>query len=358
MGAIYNSQVTGTLASSAGNSTLIKSRKGLFILHFLFHSSRFLMTPPPLNNDVPIGHRRKSFISSIQGAISTNNQKADRARPYSLISRCYAEFLGTFIFIFSGTMQANVYDISQPVGLSHAALTHGFATIVVIAVFGKISGAHLNPVVSWAMVLCQKLPPLALPFYMASQFFGGFCGNLLSACLQRKRDFLVWENYSTIRYTLPSQGVEYGYDKVHNSTYEKTILLTTQLSATSSGITHLGVNHEWWEGLMSETITTYFFVTVILMLVVDSEPTEATPLYLGLMVIVNIFATASITGTAMNPVRALSPNVVAEIVLSTSSLPSKFWTYHYIYWAGPYLGSTIAVLGYKLLLSKNDRLIP
>uniref|UniRef100_A0A1I7U700 Aquaporin n=1 Tax=Caenorhabditis tropicalis TaxID=1561998 RepID=A0A1I7U700_9PELO len=255
-------------------------------------------------------------------------------------------------------MQANVYDISQPVGLSHAALTHGFATIVVIAVFGRISGGHFNPVVSWAMVLCQQLPPLAFPFYMASQFFGGFAGNLLSACLQRKRDFLVWENYSTIDYFLPRDGIEFGYDKVHNSTYQKTILLTTQLAATSSGITHLGANHQWWEGLMSETITTYFFVTVILMMVVDREPGEGSALIIGMMVVVNIFATASITGTAMNPVRALSPNVVAEIVLSSSSLPDKFWTYHYIYWAGPFLGSTIAVIGYKLLLSKNDRLIP
>ncbi|KAF1749871.1 hypothetical protein GCK72_016416 [Caenorhabditis remanei] len=318
------------------------------------------MPLPPQNNDVPIGHRRKSFISSIQGAMSNNNQKAELiVKPYTLISRCYAEFLGTFIFIFSGTMQANVYDISQPVGLTHAALTHGLATIVVIAVFGKISGGHFNPVVSWAMVLCRRLPPLALPFYMAAQFFGGFCGNLLSACLQRKRDFLNWENYSNIGYALPQDALEYGYDKVHNTTYQKTILMTTQLAATSSGITHLGANHVWWEGLMSETITTYFFVTVILMMVVDTkEPREATPLIIGMMVIVNIFATASITGTAMNPVRALSPNVVAEIVLSSSSLPAKFWTYHYIYWAGPFLGSTIAVIGYKLLLSQDDRLIP
>ncbi|EGT55544.1 hypothetical protein CAEBREN_02114 [Caenorhabditis brenneri] len=316
------------------------------------------MTIPPQNNDVPIGHRRKSFISSIQGAMSMNSQKANNPKPYSLIARCYAEFLGTFIFIFSGTMQANVYDISQPVGLTHAALTHGLATIVVIAVFGRISGGHFNPVVSWAMVLCQKLPLLAFPFYMAAQFFGGFAGNLLSACLQRKRDFLVWENYATISYTLPQEGIDYGYDKVHNSTYQKFILLTTQLAATSSGITHLGANHEWWEGFMSETITTYFFVTVILMMVVDNGPMDGSPLVIGMMVIVNIFATASITGTAMNPVRALSPNVVAEIVLSSSSLPAKFWTYHYIYWAGPFLGSTIAVIGYRLLLSKNDRLIP
>lgn len=169
-------------------------------------------------------------------------------------------------------MQANVYDISQPVGLTHAALTHGLATIVVIAVFGKISGGHFNPVVSWAMVLCQKLHPFELPFYMFSQFFGGFAGNLLSACLQRKRDFLNWEDYSSIRYPLPTASIEYGYDKVHNSTLEKTILLTTQLAATTSGITHLGENHEWWEGLISETITTYFFVTVILMNVVNNEP--------------------------------------------------------------------------------------
>uniref|UniRef100_A0A8R1DLV2 Aquaporin n=1 Tax=Caenorhabditis japonica TaxID=281687 RepID=A0A8R1DLV2_CAEJA len=254
-------------------------------------------------------------------------------------------------------MQANVYDIHQPDGLTHAALTHGLATIVVIATFGPISGGHFNPVVSWAAVLIRKLHPLLLPFYMFSQFFGGFCACLLSACLQKNRDFIVWENVGSVRYSIMNDSIESGYNRVHNTTWKKTILLTTQLAATSSGATTLGAENVWWEGLMSETITTYFFVTIILMNAMDTLPTAASPVIIGMMVVCDIFATASITGTAMNPVRALSPNVVAEIVLSSASIPHNFWTYHYIYWAGPYLGSTIAVIGYKLLLSRNDRFI-
>ncbi|CAI2354352.1 unnamed protein product [Caenorhabditis sp. 36 PRJEB53466] len=303
-------------------------------------------------------HRRKSFISSVQSAMSQNSQKVEGGKRYSLITRCYAEFLGTFIFIFCGTMQANVYDIHQPDGLTHAALTHGLATIVVIATFGPISGGHFNPVVSWAAVLVRKLPLFAFPFYVISQFFAGFSANLLSACLQRNRDFIVWKSVGSIKYPVMNDSIEFGYDRVHNSTWEKTIMLTTQLAATSSGATHLGDQNVWWEGLMSETITTYFFVTIILMNAMDTGPTAASPMIIGMMVIANIFATASITGTAMNPVRALSPNVVAEIVLSSASIPAKFWTYHYIYWGGPFLGSTIAVIGYKLLLAKNDRLVP
>lgn len=169
-------------------------------------------------------------------------------------------------------MQANVYDIHQPDGLTHAALTHGLATIVVIATFGPISGGHFNPVVSWAAVLIRKLPVTALPFYMISQFFAGFSACLLSACLQRKRDFITWESVGSLKYPVPNDSIEYGYDRVHNSTWEKTIMLTTQLAATSSGVTLLGAKNVWWEGLMSETITTYFLVTVILINAMDKGP--------------------------------------------------------------------------------------
>ncbi|CAB3398062.1 unnamed protein product [Caenorhabditis bovis] len=276
---------------------------------------------------------------------------------YSLFCKCYAEFLGVFIFIFCGTMQANVYDIMQPDGLTHSALTHGFATIVIIFTLGHISGGHFNPVVSWAATLIGKLPIWHLPFYMLSQFSAGFCACLLSACLQRQRDFIVWTPIGDIENAVASSSIRAGYNRRNNSTWQKSIMLTTQLAATSSGATLLNLSNDWWEGIISESITTYFFVTPATFSKRNFFSNPAAPFIIGMMAMVDIFATASITGTAMNPVRALSPNIVAEIVLSSKTIPNNFWTFHYIYWVGPYIGSSVAVITYKFFLSRNGRFV-
>lgn len=70
---------------------------------------------------------------------------------YSLLTKCIAEFLGDFTFVFVGThfqifrecdflgtMQAFVTTDSVSDNIVHAALTHGFAIFLLVAGLGHI----------------------------------------------------------------------------------------------------------------------------------------------------------------------------------------------------------------------------
>lgn len=60
-----------------------------------------------------------------------------------------------------------------------------------------------------------------------------------------------------------------------------------------------------------------------------------------------ILLRGSITGASMNPARSLGPNIVGQIFLDSNSIPPHFWSYHYIYWAGPFMGATVVVAIYR-----------
>ncbi|CAB3397718.1 unnamed protein product [Caenorhabditis bovis] len=232
-------------------------------------------------------------------------------KKYSLLAKCVAEFLGDLTFVFVGTMQS--YTIGD--AITHAALAHGFTIFIIVTALGHISGGHFNPAVSWAVVGTGKLPIHHFPFYMFSQLLGGFCGALLTAAVLNK----------------------------------------DQLKMVMAGATLLSDDNQWWQGLISETIVTFFLVHTILITAVDSDKVTLAPLAIGLTLSIDILSTGTITGASMNPARSLGPSIVGSIFLPEIS--SKFWTYQYIYWAGPFLGSTIALAIYKLFEAREDRFI-
>ena len=71
----------------------------------------------------------------------------------------------------------------------------------------------------------------------------------------------------------------------------------------------------------------------------------------------------------MNPARSLGPNIMASffvdfdarqdynIVNPTRPLPYSsshtLWSYHWIYYVGPFVGATIAAALYRLFLGRN-----
>jgi glycerol uptake facilitator-like aquaporin len=102
---------------------------------------------------------------------------------YSLPQRLGAEFLGTLlllaIVIGSGVMAENLSAGNNGVALIANTLATVFGLYILIEVFGPISGAHFNPVVTLTMVLLKRQAGWEFIPYTLVQLAGAFAGAVL-----------------------------------------------------------------------------------------------------------------------------------------------------------------------------------
>ena len=101
----------------------------------------------------------------------------------NLQKRLFAEALGTCILIISvigsGIMATNLTDDVGLQLLANAGATVG-ALIALILMFGPISGAHFNPVVTMASCLFDKRPWKEVIPYAVCQALGGTVGAVIA----------------------------------------------------------------------------------------------------------------------------------------------------------------------------------
>ncbi|CAB4567537.1 MAG: hypothetical protein F2545_06475 [Actinobacteria bacterium] len=101
----------------------------------------------------------------------------------SMQKRLFAEALGTCFLIIavigSGIMATNLTDDVGLQLLANAGATVG-ALIALILMFGPISGAHFNPVVTMASCLFDKRPWKEVIPYAVCQALGGTVGAVIA----------------------------------------------------------------------------------------------------------------------------------------------------------------------------------
>ncbi|XP_014031139.1 aquaporin-9-like [Salmo salar] len=96
-----------------------------------------------------------------------------------IIKEFLAEFLGIFVLILFGCGSVAQTVLSKGALGEPLTIHIGFTLGVMMAVYvaGGVSGVHVNPAVSLAMVVLGKLPIKKFPVYVAAQFLGAFAGS-------------------------------------------------------------------------------------------------------------------------------------------------------------------------------------
>jgi glycerol uptake facilitator-like aquaporin len=106
------------------------------------------------------------------------------AREVDLFRRLVAEALGTALLVAivvgSGIMGEGMAGGNAAIALLGNTLATGAGLVVLILVFGPLSGAHFNPVVSLSFAVQGKLRWTDALAYMAAQVAGGMAGTLLA----------------------------------------------------------------------------------------------------------------------------------------------------------------------------------
>lgn len=88
-----------------------------------------------------------------------------------------AELFGSFLLLLIGLSSvAQAKFLGTGTGLLSINLAFGFAVVVAILVTGKTSGCHINPAVSFAMLLTGRMTLLRFIVYVIAQFIGSFLG--------------------------------------------------------------------------------------------------------------------------------------------------------------------------------------
>ena len=123
----------------------------------------------------------------------------------SLAQRLFAEWLGTAFLlagvIGSGIMAAKLADGNGAIALLCNTIPTGAILVVLILIFGPLSGAHFNPAVSVAFALRHNLPWSMAILYIAAQLLGGVAGVWMAHLMF---ELPLWQFSATVR-TGPGQ---------------------------------------------------------------------------------------------------------------------------------------------------------
>ena len=100
--------------------------------------------------------------------------------PPTLSRRLAAEFLGTALLLAvvvgSGIMGERLASGNGAIALLATSLATGAGLVALISIFGPLSGAHFNPVVSLVQALLGRLPWRAAAPYVLVQCAGAVAG--------------------------------------------------------------------------------------------------------------------------------------------------------------------------------------
>ena len=97
-----------------------------------------------------------------------------------MLRKLIAEWLGTFSLLAtvvgSGIMAERLADGNVAIALLGNTIPTGAILVVLITIFGPISGAHFNPAVTLSFLLRREIEPAAAGLYVAAQVLGGIVG--------------------------------------------------------------------------------------------------------------------------------------------------------------------------------------
>ncbi|MBR1930067.1 MAG: aquaporin [Lachnospiraceae bacterium] len=225
-----------------------------------------------------------------------------------------AEFIGTFILVFMGCGTAMLVgcDAVNGGGYVLTAFAFGLAIVAMAYGVGNISGGHVNPAVSLAVLINGGMTMADFIGYVIAQCLGAFAGSGVLALIFKLGN-------------IPDMTGGYG----------------------SNGLG--GVGGSVAAGIIVEIVLTCIFIVTILG-VTSKNQTHGSfgGLIIGLTLVGVHIIGIGLTGTSVNPARSLAPAVIAAIGGNAEPIKS-LW----VFIAAPLVGAAIGAYVYKYLESNK-----
>jgi aquaporin Z len=219
------------------------------------------------------------------------------------MSKYFAELFGTFVLVFMGTGSAVLAGSNiHYVGI---AFVFGLSVLMMAYAIGPISGCHINPAITIAMLVAKKISAKDSVGYIVAQVIGGILASGLLLVIAK----------GIPGYSLAANGLgQNGYGDFSPTKYDMTSVLITEI------------------------VLTFIFLMVIF----GATAKNAAPGFAGLAIGLSLTAIhligIPVSGVSVNPARSIGP----ALFVGGDAL-SQLW----LFILAPIVGAVLAAFAWK-----------
>lgn len=227
----------------------------------------------------------------------------------NVMKKFLAEMLGTFVLVFIGCGSAVI--AGGNVGFLGISFAFGIAVLTMVYAIGAISGCHINPAITVAMLFAGKISGKDAGGYIIFQIIGAILG-------------------AGVLYLI-AQGLV-GYDITANG--------LGQNGYGSGSPAGYGMS----AAFIAEVVLTAIFLLVIFGATHKDAPGKFAGIAIGLALTMIHIVGIPITGTSVNPARSIGP----ALFVGGDAL-SQLW----LFIVAPILGGILGAVLWKYILGKD-----
>ena len=229
-----------------------------------------------------------------------------------------AEFIGTFALVFFGCGAAVIAGMGTgPTAIDVLGIAFAFGLAIVAMAYGigPISGCHVNPAVSFGVLVAGRMTMSDFISYVIAQVLGAIAG-------------------AVVLYLILS-GKSAGW--------------TGGLGQNGWGPGYLG-QYNLLSAFIFEVVATFLFLVCILGVTQKGGPAQIAGLAIGLTLVAIHIVGINVTGVSVNPARSLGPAIVG--MGTNPAALGKVW----LFIIAPLIGAGIAGVLFKSggVLSADD----
>jgi aquaporin Z len=220
-----------------------------------------------------------------------------------------AEFIGTFTLVFFGCGAAVIAGMGHgptAIDVLGIAFAFGFAIVAMAYGIGPVSGCHVNPAVSFGVLIAGRMT--------AADFFAYVVAQVLGAIVGAAALYLILSGKMNAEWHVGSHG---------------------SLGQNGWGPGYLG-EYDLISAFTFEVIATFIFLVTILGVTQKVAPSHLAGLAIGLTLTMIHIVGINVTGVSVNPARSLGPALVG-VGINPGAL-SQVW----LFIVAPLIGAAIA----------------
>jgi aquaporin Z len=231
------------------------------------------------------------------------------------LRRAAAEFVGTFVLVLGGVGTAVI--AGDKVGNLGVAFAFGLSLLVMAYAVGPISGCHINPAVTFGLLIQRRIRIDEAVRYWVAQIIGAIAAAALLLVIVKARAA--------------------GYDTSAEG-----------LGANGFG-SHASGDYPWGAAFVIEIVLTAFLVFTVLAATDRLAEVAFAGIPIGLVLVLIHLVSIPVDNTSVNPARSIGPAIfVGGFALK------QLW----LFIVAPLLGGLLGALVHGLVFGGGERVEP